>query len=218
MALFFLPRARSLDSNANPYSGAKLYFYYPETTSEKDTYQDSDLTILHANPVIADSSGNFPAIYLDGEYKVVEKTSGDVVIHTQDNYTTPLQSVGENNNPLESLIIPCSDESTAITAGTGKITIPWPYDATIISVKANLTTAQSSGNIFTVDVNKNGTSILSTKLTIDNTETSSNTATTPCVISNTSLIEDDLISIDVDQIGNGTAKGLKVTIVMRQPA
>jgi len=67
--------------------------------------------------------------------------------------------------------------------------------------------------IFTVDINEGGTSILSTKLTIDNTEKTSTTAATPAVISDTALADDAEITIDIDQIGNGTAKGLKVTII-----
>jgi hypothetical protein len=85
-----------------------------------------------------------------------------------------------------------------------------PFDMTLIDVRGSLTTAQASGTIFTVDVNCNGTSVLSTKLTIDNTEETSTTAATQPVISSATLIEDDEITIDIDQIGNGTAKGLKV--------
>jgi hypothetical protein len=64
-----------------------------------------------------------------------------------------------------------------------------------------------------VDINEEGTSILSTKLTIDNTEKSSATAATPPVISDTALGDDAEITIDIDQIGNGTAKGLKVMLI-----
>jgi hypothetical protein len=84
---------------------------------------------------------------------------------------------------------------------------------TVTAVRASLTTAQSSGTIFTVDINEGGTSILSTKLTIDNTEKTSTTAATPPVISDTSLADDAEITVDIDQIGDGTAKGLKVTII-----
>jgi hypothetical protein len=84
---------------------------------------------------------------------------------------------------------------------------------TLTSVRASLTTAQASGSIFTVDINEGGSSILSTKLTIDNTETTSTTAATPPVISDTALADDAQITIDIDQIGNGTAKGLKVMLI-----
>ena len=76
----------------------------------------------------------------------------------------------------------------------------------------SLTTAQGSGSIFTVDVNKNGTSILSTKVTVDNGEKASTTAATPAVISTTAAGNDDEGTVDVDQIGDGTATGGKVRI------
>jgi hypothetical protein len=88
-----------------------------------------------------------------------------------------------------------------------------PYAMTITAVRASLSTAQASGSIFTVDINEGGTTILSTKLTIDNTEKTSTTAATAAVISDTALADDAEITIDIDQIGNGTAKGLKVTII-----
>lgn len=82
----------------------------------------------------------------------------------------------------------------------------------VSSVRASLTTAQASGNIFTVDINEAGTSILSTKLTINNGEKTSTTAATPPVVSDTSLADDAEMTIDVDQIGSGDATGLKVII------
>ena len=105
-----------------------------------------------------------------------------------------------------------SDETTAIIAGTSKVTFRMPYAMTVTEVRASLSTAQTSGAIFTVDINDNGTTILSTKLTIDNTEKTSVTAATPPVISDTALADDAEITVDVDQTGDGTAKGLKITI------
>ena len=88
-----------------------------------------------------------------------------------------------------------------------------PRAVTLTAVRASLTTAQTSGTIFTVDINESGTSILSTKLTIDNTEKTSTTAATAPVISDTALADDAEITIDIDQIGDGTAKGLKVMLI-----
>src|SRR5690606_30768079 len=113
---------------------------------------------------------------------------------------------------LRPIVIACSDETTALTTGT-KVAFRMPYAYTVTGVKASLTTAQASGNIFTVDINESGTSILSTKLTIDNTHKTSTTATTPAVVSDASIASDAEITVDIDQIGNGTAKGLKVTIL-----
>ena len=64
-----------------------------------------------------------------------------------------------------------------------------------------------------VNIFNGGTTILSTKLTIDNTEKTSTTAATAPVISDTSLADDAEITIDIDQVGDGTAKGLKITLI-----
>lgn len=110
--------------------------------------------------------------------------------------------------------IAVSDETTALTTGAPKVTFRMPYSMTLSAVRASLSTAQSSGSTFTVDINETGSgSILSTKLTIDNTEKTSTTAATPPVISDASLADDAEITIDIDQVGDGTAKGLKVTLI-----
>ena len=114
--------------------------------------------------------------------------------------------------PVE-LIVAASDESTALTTGTAKVTFRMPHAMAVTAVRASLSTAQTSGSIFTVDINEGGTSILSTKLTIDNTEKTSTTAATAAVISDSALADDAEITIDIDQIGDGTAKGLKVTLI-----
>lgn len=115
--------------------------------------------------------------------------------------------------PTESLVIACSDETTALTTGAAKITFRMPYAFTLSAVRASLTTAQTSGSIFTVDINEGGSTILSTKLTIDNAEKTSTTAATAAVISDSSIADDAEMTIDIDQVGDGTAKGLKVVLI-----
>lgn len=118
-----------------------------------------------------------------------------------------------SSSVTQSFVIACSDETTAITAGTNKVRFRMPYAFNLTAIRASLGTAQASGSIVTVDVNESGSSILSTKLTIDNTEKTSTTAATPAVISDSSLASDAEITIDVDRIGDGTAAGLKVTLI-----
>lgn len=116
-------------------------------------------------------------------------------------------------NGLEYILLTVGDETTAITTGTAKYTFRMPYAFTLTAIRASLSTAQASGSIFTVDVNESGSTIISTKLTIDNTEKTTTTAATPPVISDSALADDAEITIDVDQVGDGTAKGLKVTLI-----
>lgn len=106
------------------------------------------------------------------------------------------------------LVVACSDLTTALTAVAAQMTFPWPRAVTLTSVHAFLATPQTSGTIFTVDVNEAGVSILSTKITIDNGESDSTTAATAPVLSDTGLAAMAKITVDIDQIGDGTAKGL----------
>ena len=104
-----------------------------------------------------------------------------------------------------------SDETTALTTGTAKVTFRMPAAVTLTEVRASLTTASSSG-VVTVDINEGGTTILSTKLTIDANEKTSTSAATAAVISDTSLADDAEITIDIDGAGTGAA-GLKIYLI-----
>jgi hypothetical protein len=84
---------------------------------------------------------------------------------------------------------------------------------TLTAVRISLTTAQTSGSILTVDINVNGSSILSTKLTIDNGEKTSVTAAIQAVISNANISDDAEVSLDIDGLGDGTAAGLKGALI-----
>ena len=113
-----------------------------------------------------------------------------------------------------SLTVACSDETTALATGTEKATFRMPEAATITGVRASLTTAPV-GSVLTVDINKGGTSVLSTKLTIDAGEKTSTTAAAAAVIdTNQDDVADDTeMTIDIDTVGSTTAgAGLKVTI------
>jgi len=112
-----------------------------------------------------------------------------------------------------SFVIACSDEDSELETGT-KVTFRMPYAFTVTAVRASLTTAATGGTLLTVDINESGTTILSTKITIDASETTSTTATTPPVISDSALADDAQMTIDIDNIGStNPGKGLKVYII-----
>ena len=120
----------------------------------------------------------------------------------------------DTDSDTESFIAAASDETTALTAGTDKVTFRMPYAFTLTSVTASLTTAGTGANLVTVDIHESGTTILSTKITIDATETTSTTAATPPVISDASLASDAEMTVDIDQIDSGgVSAGLKVTLI-----
>jgi len=110
--------------------------------------------------------------------------------------------------------VACSDESTALTTGTAKVTFRMPYAMTLADVRASLTGAGSTSGTTTIDINESGTTILSTKLTIDQGEKTSETAATAAVISDSALADDAEITIDIDAVTGGADEtGLKVWLI-----
>jgi hypothetical protein len=111
------------------------------------------------------------------------------------------------------IAIAASDETSDLTTGTAKATFRMPYAFTLTAVRASVTTAPT-GATLTVDINESGTTILSTKITIDATEKTSTTAVTAPVISDSALADDSEITIDIDQIGSTIAgAGLKIYLI-----
>lgn len=67
-----LPNGRQqfLDANGNPLAGGLVYFYIPNTTTPKDTWQDAAKSALNTNPVVCDARGQ-ATIYGDGDYRQI---------------------------------------------------------------------------------------------------------------------------------------------------
>ncbi len=128
-----------------------------------------------------------------------------------------LQISGTDLRALESIVIAASDETTNITAGTNKVTWRMPYAFTLTAVRASVNTAPTGSTII-IDINEGGTTILSTKLSIDASELTSTTAASAAVISDTALADDAAMSIDFDQVGSSTpGRGVKVTLLGFRP-
>jgi hypothetical protein len=95
--LFNLPKQVPLSSSGGLLAGAKLYFYSTGTSTPKNTYSDFALTTPNANPVVADGNGIFIPIYMlvDERYRVVLKTSADVLIYDVPDIGGPLMTQSE---------------------------------------------------------------------------------------------------------------------------
>jgi len=87
-----------------------------------------------------------------------------------------------------------------------------PYSGSFYLVGATVDTAGVT-NTTTIDVNNNGTTILSTKITIDTAEKTSRTAATPPYISSPNFKIGDIITFDVDAIQTTAAKGLTIFMI-----
>jgi len=99
-----------------------------------------------------------------------------------------------------------SDQTSNITAEV-KISETIGREFNLDYVYLSLAEA-ATGGIFTVNIKKNGTTIFTTKITIDASETSNITASTPYVLITTPTVFNtgNILSISVDAVG-GTATG-----------
>ena len=132
--------------------------------------------------------------------------------------TTGLEWATPSAHPAftQSFIVAASDESTALTTGTAKVSWRMPYAFTLTAGAGGLTASCNqapTGAVLTVDVNEAGSTILSTKLTIAIGSTTSVGGTAP-VISDVNLAANALMTVDIDQIGSSNAgTGLKITLI-----
>jgi hypothetical protein len=85
---------------------------------------------------------------------------------------------------------------------------------TVVDVGTYSDTAGTTGT-YTVDINEGGTSILSTKLTVDSTEKTSESAATPAVISDADIAADGILTFDLDAVHTTPANGLVVWLEVR---
>lgn len=132
-------------------------------------------------------------------------------------YNNPPLATMKWSNPsqlvTQSLIVAASDETTDLTTGTAKSTFRMPYAFTLSAVRASVTTAPTGSTII-VNIKESGTTILSSRITIDPTEKTSVTAAAQPVISDTALADDAEITVDIDQVGSTVAgTGLKITLI-----
>lgn len=102
----------------------------------------------------------------------------------------------------------------ASQTGVGYYRMPWA--ATLTGVKANLNGTATSE--ISIDINESGTSVLSTVLTIDAGESSSLSAATPAVISDSTVADDALLTFDIDAADTGDTGPLTVTLYFTRSA
>jgi len=154
---------------------------------------------------LTDAGGNVDTI-IQATVVIVGEVIGDGVAGT----ATFASYITKN---FETIIVALTDQTENASVGTDKVTFRAPYGITLTSVRASSAVAPVGSELI-MDINEGGSSILSTKLSIDAGETTSTTATTPAVISDSALADDALISLDIDQVGSGTSgAGVKVYLL-----
>ena len=127
-------------------------------------------------------------------------------------------------NKLRYLTFSLIDKDTAVATATsigGDFTVP--FAGTIVQDDAKphqfAATTDTAGttSTMTVDVNLNGSTIMTTnKLDIETTEKSSATAATQPDVTTTAVSAGDVLTFDVDAVHTTPANGLKVYIAIKE--
>lgn len=88
-----------------------------------------------------------------------------------------------------------------------------PFSGSLYVVGATVDTAGTTGTE-TIDINVNGTTVLSTKITIDTGEKTSRTAAVKSFISLPNFKEGDIFTFDIDGVHTTPALGLTMFMVV----
>ena len=196
----------------NTFDG-KLFFL-------KNNGSDSIESIVTTNSQITGSvelTGTVTANAFSGDGSGLTGIVGGSVVGTTDAQTLTNKTIDFDSNTIQNepvvFALSCSDLTTDLATGTAVAYFRAPYAFTLTEVRASVLTASTGANIV-VDINENGTSVLSTKLSIDISEKTSETAASSAVISDSSVADDAEITIDIDQVGSTVAgAGLIVYLI-----
>ena len=113
-----------------------------------------------------------------------------------------------------SIVMPVTGETENLAALTDVFTMRAPFAFLLTEVRASVSTAPV-GSAAQIRVKKNGATVLTTDITIDDGEETSESAATSPVIdaAQDDFADDDEITVDIVAIGSTTAgAGLKVTL------
>ena len=116
-------------------------------------------------------------------------------------------------NPTLSFIVSLTAEDGDLTVADDLAQIRMPFAFTLTEVRAFVNTAPVGASL-TFDIEQGGSTILTTLISIDAGDTTSEDATTPPVINVSALTDDAIISFNCDQIGSSTAgAGGKIMLI-----
>lgn len=77
--------SRALDGNVKAVPGALAYFYDAGTTTPRTVYADEALTVPHASPLVANSTGIFSQVFVGGGgVRAIVKTAAGATLYDLD--------------------------------------------------------------------------------------------------------------------------------------
>lgn len=157
MASRFISPFYDVGSGIKPSDGALLFFFEIDGVTPKDTFTTSAANIANTNPVVANSTGVFPDIYITGSYKVTlkdkdltQKYGGAEIIESASGQVDEIIAG-------DGIAVDSADPTKPIISATGESGITPRYQAfpTITrSVDAAIYTKQNSPAVYDVTSNK----------------------------------------------------------------
>ena len=172
-------------------------------------------------------SGGMVLVDVSGKASTVMTTKGDIVTFSTERTR---KAVGSNSQILvcdssdadgnkyddntTSFVVACSDETSDLEVGDNAVQIRLPFQFELTDIIANVNDPSTGADI-NVQVQEDGVNIMSgVGITIDATETSSESSATQPTITDSTLAFNSIISVDIDQVGSGdTGNGLKINLI-----
>jgi len=114
----------------------------------------------------------------------------------------------------EAITVALTGENANAYVADGLVKFRMPYAFTLSELPRASANTAPTGSGITIDIEDETASIFSTLLTIDATAKTSTTATTPAVLSTTSIADDQELSFNIDAVGSTIpGAGIKVTLI-----
>lgn len=188
---------------------------YSSSAGVGSTVEVSEIESLAANTFIVGDGVGAPTT-------TTAASASDINTGTDATKPVTADAIAGSNAGTKVVQLKVFDDATAATTGDGKIIFMVPVEMNgmnLVDCEAYVTGTSSSGAL-TVQVRNvtDAVDMLSTAITIDQSENSSLTAATAPVIDTTKddVATGDLIAIDVDGAGT-SAEGLGVVLSFRLP-
>ena len=128
---------------------------------------------------------------------------------TRENYKTACRCTVFNQD----WAIAASDKTTPITTLSDQLLFWTTREMTFSEVRASLDQPQATGARFTIDIKLDGVTIFSALLSFNNGEEVTFTSSIPAVMVTKTFPNNSKVTLDITQVGDGTAAGLIIYFV-----
>lgn len=142
MTTALLPNGKQTfyDANGVPLVGGSVAFYVPSTFVPKNTWKDSDFSLLNTNPVVLDQLGS-AVIFGSGTYRQIVKDSDNNTIWDEETSVNTSVDIGFNGFIVDapaSPVVPVIGLSITLPAATAVINgVFLPFEQIIVTIADN---------------------------------------------------------------------------------